>query len=760
MKQKHVRVAILGGGEADLYVMGELHKQRDVEIAFVYDRYPEAVAVEIAEILGIPGVTSPDGIASHLPVDLVTVGDPRDRFAGELERFGGAEVVDHAAALARFCRRDPPPPPAPAPSPAAEDDTPYTIDDAIEGFERLFDRTRLLKFLLDVAVETTGASNGSIMLYSPEARELYIAHATGLSERVIKNTRQKLGEGISGSVAVERKGKLIREAAMGRAYASQQDRVNIGSACSVPLLDGDRLLGVLNVSSTPGGRELGMADVQTLERLSRRIARVLAQSIKLQELQVRAGEMELRRSVGEIADRPGSTAERFSLLASLVGEMTGAESLEVFVSTAGGEWLVLGGSSRRVATEPDAVRMGRGALSRAFLEGRPIVLTEPVDPQSEDMASSFAFVPLVLTEVLGVAAFEFSDRHRLDEFLAARTSITLELSRFISSERRESRLRAELMSLAKISEAVPAVISCRSLEALCETLARVLTDALSCERVSVRLRAAKDASWTVFRHDDASRPDAAWPADDDDRFARLERKREAFQMAFVDFSPAPGRARVMRSVLAVPVREGETLLGGILAYDKRQGTAVEDAAFTSHDEAVVEQTLAMARPVVRALATPGAAAKPSYDDVLAGNVQRLARMIDAETARSDRYHLPFSLLIVRVPALDALFRSDDARALRVAEEIQRGFRTRTRNSDFGCWIRRDAYALLSLEGTRRIKFLITRLVAYLEKDVAAAGMGEGPVEVLVGVATYPGAARNADGLLEEAERAARAQPGE
>jgi hypothetical protein len=113
MKQKKIRVAILGGGEADLYVMGELHKQRDVEIAFVYDRYPAAVAVEIAEILGIPRVTSPEGLAEHLPVDIAIAGAPRDRYAPELEKLGKTEILDHSAALARLCRKEPPAAPAP-----------------------------------------------------------------------------------------------------------------------------------------------------------------------------------------------------------------------------------------------------------------------------------------------------------------------------------------------------------------------------------------------------------------------------------------------------------------------------------------------------------------------------------------------------------------------------------------------------------------------------------------------------------------------
>ena len=74
--------------------------------------------------------------------------------------------------------------------PAAHD------EDALAAFERLFDRTRLLKLLLDLAVEETGASNGSIMMYSVQAQELYIAHASGLSERVVRNTRQPFFQAI------------------------------------------------------------------------------------------------------------------------------------------------------------------------------------------------------------------------------------------------------------------------------------------------------------------------------------------------------------------------------------------------------------------------------------------------------------------------------------------------------------------------------------------------------------------------------------
>jgi hypothetical protein len=139
--------------------------------------------------------------------------------------------------------------------------------------------------------------------------------------------------------------------------------------------------------------------------------------------------------------------------------------------------------------------------------------------------------------------------------------------------------------------------------------------------------------------------------------------------------------------------------------------------------------------------------------MIAGNSRRLARICDAEMARADRYHHPFSLVVVRVPAMADLFTSNETLALELADEIRQGIQTRTRKSDYGCWIRRDTYALLSLEGTGRIQFLVSRLVAYLLKDLARANLAVTGGDVLIGTATYPGTARSSDALMDEAERA-------
>ena len=338
-------------------------------------------------------------------------------------------------------------------------------------------------------------------------------------------------------------------------------------------------------------------------------------------------------------------------------------------------------------------------------------------------------------------------------------SVALELARFIGNERRERRLRSELTSLAKISDAAPALLGCRSLQDLADIVTRVTADALECERVSLRLRGAPGQPWTVAYYEGGGRSDATWREEDAERFVKLEKKRAPYHLALVDFSTKPEeQVRPSRSVLAVPFKLGDELMAGVIAYDRRAQSAVEESAFSEHDETVIEQVLSMAWPAARGLASGTPEGRPSYDEMIAGNSKRLARIVDAEMARADRYHHPFSLLVIRVPAMMDLFSTNEEKALKLADEIRQGIQTRTRKSDYGCWIRRDTYAMASLEGSGRIHFLVSRLVAYLHKDLGTAGLDTAQREVMVGSAAYPGTARSADALVGEAERNLKAHP--
>lgn len=70
--------------------------------------------------------------------------------------------------------------------------------------------SEVLEHLLDGAAGVTGAEQGSIMLIDEETRDLTIRAAIGLPAEVVRQTRMKLSEGISGYVARTGEGEIGR----------------------------------------------------------------------------------------------------------------------------------------------------------------------------------------------------------------------------------------------------------------------------------------------------------------------------------------------------------------------------------------------------------------------------------------------------------------------------------------------------------------------------------------------------------------------
>ena len=756
MAANKIRCGILGAQEKDLGVLSELHREPGVEVAFVYDPQLGAVGLEIAEILGIPPYREPEPLRGLRDIDYIVVSEPRARFSEELSALSAskAKILTPSAAITSLCGQA-------SPEPTAVDlETPYTVEDTLQALEKLLDRKKLLKFLLEVAVKATSSSAGSVMLYSPEAKELYIAYATGLSEKVVKNTRQKLGEGVAGTVALRKQAQLLRLTADKSLYARDRDRLDIASAISVPLLWEGRLLGVLNVSSGKKGHAHDDSDLSRLKSLSRRLSRVLFESLKLQETQMRHREAKIRSTMGEVAIKPVSTVEKFSIVCRYLSELLNAETAEVFMQTVEGDWFILGGSNRLLTPKGKRVRLQKGALSRAFLEKRCIVLTESADPMAHslDSLSSSVYCHLGMDHSAGVLVLEFKERDKLDDFLIIREAVEQELARFIFAEMRERKLKRELEAFSKVSDAAATLLGCRTVPELADVLGRVVGDVLECRRVSVRLRAStEDESFEVSMLRPPGESEGAWVAEDEKRFARLAETGKSFSMALLDFdSEVREEAGAYASLLAVPIASKEALYGGVIAYGKEPSDPMEEAIFSDLDRNLLENLGRLILPVLDAIQDIGPAASATepdtYETVLESNRERFQKVCVTEIARSDRYHHSFALILFRLNPLDTLFEKDYKDAFALVDEITQGIRTRTRETDYGAWIDRATYAMLSLEGGRRIRFLMSRIVLYLGKDLSSVEeLDVGKNDILVGSAMYPGNSRTAAELMAEAE---------
>jgi len=108
---------------------------------------------------------------------------------------------------------------------------------------------KLMDALLDVAFQVTGADVGSIMLLNADKDELGIRASRGLSEDVVRNSRVRLGDGISGRAAAAGEPLLVDDNTRDNRIKQHLNRPQISSAMVVPIKVQNKVWGVMNLGA-------------------------------------------------------------------------------------------------------------------------------------------------------------------------------------------------------------------------------------------------------------------------------------------------------------------------------------------------------------------------------------------------------------------------------------------------------------------------------------------------------------------------------
>lgn len=108
---------------------------------------------------------------------------------------------------------------------------------------------KLLSTLLDVSLHTTKGSAGSIMLLDEDNDELSVKFSRGIKDDIAKDARVKIGKGISGLVAKNKKPLLIDDSVKNTQIKNRLKRPYIKSSIVYPIEVRNRIFGVLNLNN-------------------------------------------------------------------------------------------------------------------------------------------------------------------------------------------------------------------------------------------------------------------------------------------------------------------------------------------------------------------------------------------------------------------------------------------------------------------------------------------------------------------------------
>lgn len=106
----------------------------------------------------------------------------------------------------------------------------------------------LLRLIVNVTAEVMNSKVSSLMLLDPEKKELVVRATQSISEAYNKKPNVKLGEGIAGRVAQDKKPICVLDVKEDNRYLNRDiaEKEDLCSLASVPLIVKGRVIGVLN----------------------------------------------------------------------------------------------------------------------------------------------------------------------------------------------------------------------------------------------------------------------------------------------------------------------------------------------------------------------------------------------------------------------------------------------------------------------------------------------------------------------------------
>lgn len=152
---------------------------------------------------------------------------------------------------------------------------------------------KLINLILDLLLKETGADSASLMLVDETGEELKIKSAIGIPEEIIKKTKIRVGESISGYVV--EKGTpllLVGKVVDDKRFKNIVIKEGIKSAMVVPLKLKGKVIGVLNLSSYTKEDNFSEEDLQLFTIFAEQAAVMISDSQLHEELQRRILEVE------------------------------------------------------------------------------------------------------------------------------------------------------------------------------------------------------------------------------------------------------------------------------------------------------------------------------------------------------------------------------------------------------------------------------------------------------------------------------------
>lgn len=300
-------VAIIGANKDALKLLPFLRADKTTNIVAIIDLNPQAMLYKLKELgyklnpeLKIKEVNILNNIHDITNIDIIidTQEDYRSKKILDFPQFKNTEKLGTLSAKLLWKVRTSDS--SGQSNQTVQENLLTSMHDIVEAVKLTNDRRELLNVLLNLATESTRAERGSIMLIDKTDNTLKVETAKGIEEEIARKIQVKLGEGISGKVALSGEAMLISGKADSEKFNSLRERSDIKSALCVPLKAGLEIIGVINVNSSASTHAFTDSDLKYLTTLSGFAADVIQRSSEFEEMKIDASKFSFWKDIETI----------------------------------------------------------------------------------------------------------------------------------------------------------------------------------------------------------------------------------------------------------------------------------------------------------------------------------------------------------------------------------------------------------------------------------------------------------------------------
>jgi diguanylate cyclase (GGDEF)-like protein len=728
------RIAIVGGSKEGLSLLPLLEKDPTVRVDLIVDRNPEALVFKLNELgfqlarkFNIRVSSSLADLVAEEALDLIidASSDPGTRSFLAKQDFRTAEIISALSAhlLWEYRGREVP----------ETDRTRHTkllasLNEIVEAVNLTKDKKQVSEMILKVALESTGADNGSLMLLDPEEQVLKIEVAEGIPPEVVPTIRCPLGEGIAGKVAREGKPLLLSGRADDRTFNILRTREDVKSALCVPLTINGQTVGVLNLNNLKDLEGFNEEDLAFITKLAAFDAEILLKSQEYEDLRGDARTFRIWKQLNQELSASQPLDEKLVQVCRTLSEHFSRSVCSIYLLDPDSHELSLRASNLKSFSPSfgHRIHLQEGIDGWAASEQEVVVLKEhpPVDSGTN---KTFMSIPLITDgRITGVMNIQLVSSQGLsEEEEAFLRDVGGHLSHAISSAQKEDHAYLRATRLEAINEAGINIVSIMDMDKLLELIppsASMIMDADGCilrlrERDGLLKVRSTYAMWEDEIQDKVLELDATL-------CAKVQQSKRALHIH--DLGEAKGYeqfGRVVKSVLAFPLMENGVVHGVLSIYDKIPKGAFHVVSFSEDDLEIFRKFVHFVeKAIVNARGRGHSQVFLNYDKLTGlPNEAAFRREIQNEINRSKRHQRRFILLTLLwsyhrpgISKYDVELRNGIL--LDIADELKESIREYDTLARTGP----QKFAMLFPESVENIRDLSTRLTRAIRRRKKAS----------------------------------------